>query len=245
MAAGPALSAEDTDLSQWTRKVLKEKSPQIDALLARKIAIIHKLEANTKPQIAKLPFTLPGAPARDGYFIAPSHLDFDVAFGLNYPYQKKRQIKVETWLKLVRQYLSPGLVIVNDPKAKTWNIVAGDSPSDNLLSGRAPTKSRKVSFTKLRGFLTKVYGFEGIVIDRRGNQLLALVIPSKLHKSSQATLIKNSEAKLTISKRDKRVDGILQLREFNPKLSTASFDMLFRKTSTPIPFGTKLFIQKK
>lgn len=245
LASADGLANGSSELAQWTQKVLKEKSAEIDQLLARKVTIIHRLEADKKPSFAKLPFALPGQPAKDGYFVAPSHLDFDAAFGLNYPYEKKLKMPVETWLTLVRQYLDPGMLIVSDQKTKKWSIVKGKVPDDDDLSGRAPTKSRKVSFAKLRRFLNKVYGFEGIVIDRRDNKLLALVLPATLHKSSQAMLIKDSEAKLTISKKDKRVDGILQLRDFDAGLSTASFDMLFRKTSTPIPFGTKLFIQKK
>lgn len=245
LASADAFANGSSELAQWTHKVLKEKKAEIDQLLAHKVTIIHKLEADKKPSFAKLPFALPGQPAKDGYFSAPMHLDFDAAFGLNYPYEKKRKMPVETWLKLVRQYLEPGMIIVADQKAKSWSIVKGKAPDDDDLKGRAPTKSRKVSFKKLRSFLNKVYGFEGIVIDRRDNKLLALVLPATLHKSSQATLIKDSEGKLTISKKDKRVDGILQLRDFDAGLSTASFDMLFRKTSTPIPFGTKLFIQKK
>lgn len=245
-AQAQAQARRGGELRAWTEKVLREKEADINKVLARKVVVIHRLVADKKPVFARLPFAMPKATApKDGYFEAPHSLEFDAAFGLNYPYQRKRSISVETWLKLIRSYLDPGLLIVNDSKEKQWSIRQGEDFSEELLASKAPSTKRKVSFKRLRQFLVKVYGFEGIVIDRRGSKILALVLPPALNKSSQATLIKDSEDKLTISKRDKRVDGILQLRDFDPKLGTAIFSMVFRKKSTPIPFGTKLFIQKR
>lgn len=233
-----------SQLAGWSKKILAEKGDQINQMLGRDVVIIHSLVANKKPKFAKLPFTQ-GSTKHDGYFRSRHTLDFDVAFGLNYPYVKKRQMPVEKWLKLIRSYLEPSMLIYNDRKEGQWKVLEGDSLDDDAFASKAPTKSRKVSYKKLRSFLVKLYGFEGIVIDRRGDAILALVLPSALKKGSQATLIKDSEEKRSISSRDKRVDGILQLTDFNKKTSTAIFRMVFRKKSTPIPFGTKLFIQKR
>lgn len=233
-----------SQLASWSKKVMAEKGDQINRILGRDVVIIHSLAANKKPKFAKLPFTR-GKSKHDGYFRSRHSLDFDAAFGLNYPYVKKRQMPVDKWLKLIRSYLQPSMLIYNDRKEGQWKILEGDSLNGNTFSSKAPTKSRKVSYKKLRSFLVKLYGFEGIVIDRRGDAILALVLPSALKKGSQATLIKDSEEKRSISTRDKRVDGILQLSDFDKKTSTAIFRMVFRKKSTPIPFGTKLFIQKR
>lgn len=232
------------ELKSWSKKILREKKNEINRILGKNVVIVHKLVANKKPSFARLPFAAPNT-KRDGYFASPHPFDFDANFVLNYPYTKKKQVPVETWLQLIRTYLSPDMLIYNDRKAGDWRILEGDALDDDLFVAKAPTKSRKVSYSKLRSYLVKVYGFEGVVIDRRDDAILALVLPASIRKGSQATLIKDSEDKRTISKKDKRVDGILQLTEFDKASSTAIFKMVFRKKSTPIPFGTKLFIQKK
>lgn len=227
-------------IGPWFDEVIKITNQELNKIVPPKIVAIMDIKKNIRPKFHDL---YSAKIKKDPYFYSVNKRNFDVQYGLNHPYEKNKTVLEDEWLEYINKYLTPGLLVLAPRKSKNWAILTENSLVNSALEAKSSTS--KISYSSLRSLLTKVYGYDGIVIAQENDFLLAFVIKPDLKKDSQATILKNSSNMNIFKESDRQIDGLLQMDSYLPEKSVAVFNIILRKSDTPIPWGTKLFIEKK
>ena len=99
-------------------------------------------------------------------------------------------------------------LIVGGPKSKRWTFykLKENGSLAKIYKASAP---KKLELSSLKNWLRKKLGYDGIVLARQGNFILAGLMSRAKNKNIQALLLKNSKGKLYI--RGKKGAALLQL----------------------------------
>ena len=133
--------------------------------------------------------------------------------------------------------------VVLAPEKGEWQVIRPDGAKRTILStGQAPKSTANEDLIE---WLFISLGWDGIVLDQKGNYLLVgSTSKSMSFPQIQALAVNDSTAKIVLKANERIGAGLLSLRE--TKMGVGIFDIVFLGQGiTSIPIGTKLVIEKK
>lgn len=143
----------------------------------------------------------------------------------------------------VAMSLTKADMIIHSPKIGDWSVylVKGDRKKP-FAKGAPPTSTKEED---LVGWLTSILGWDGVVLDQRGHQLLVGSTSKILSQPQlQALAVEGSSTKVALNQNERKGSGLLSLVYFKGGIGV--FDIVFLGQGVKeIPVGTKLVIEKK
>jgi hypothetical protein len=139
--------------------------------------------------------------------------------------------------------LSRADLIVLSPKVGDWSVFLAKGDRKKPVAKGAPPIGAKEE--DLAGWLTSILGWDGVVLEQRGHQLLVGSTLKILSQPQlQALAVDGSASKFGLNENERKGSGLLSL--VYSKSGIGVFDIVFLGQGVKeIPAGTKLVIEKK
>ena len=133
--------------------------------------------------------------------------------------------------------------VVMAPEKGDWQLIRPDGAKRAVLYSGQPPKSS--SNEDLIDWLFGSLGWDGIVLDQKGDYILVGATSKAMSfPQIQALAVNNSMSKIVLKTNERIGAGLLSLRQ--SKVGVGIFDVVFLGQGiTSIPIGTKLLIEKK
>ena len=139
--------------------------------------------------------------------------------------------------------LSRADLIVHAPKVGDWSVFLAKGDRKKPVAKGAPPVGNKED--DLAAWLTTILGWDGVVLEQRGHQLLVGSTSRILSQPQlQALAVEGSASKIGLNQNERKGSGLLSL--IYAKAGIGVFDIVFLGQGVKeIPVGTKLVIEKK
>ncbi|MGE0175261.1 MAG: hypothetical protein AB7T49_20930 [Oligoflexales bacterium] len=231
-----AAAQESPDPDAWFKKWRDTKSKS--GIFPHRIMVLRSLKQGAQPkfmEIDKLPdfgFIEPTAPEQVETFLLlnerPPNLE---------PLEEQKNITPADWVGMLFE-VSGGDTIAYYDGAK-WNfqgVVKGKPRSFFAIKG-----PEFVTFSEFYDFMAKSIGYDGVVLDVDGQNLLIGSFTPLIKENTQALVIQNSAGRFRLKGKNKEGAALVELVK---KGTTASVFKVLLKGKTKTRLGSKLIIEK-
>ena len=230
----PVASAANSDVpvfDAWVAEASKKAG-----VLPRSVVFVRSLGETPGSELRFLPLDTE-AFNKLSFISAANGINADWDFKLN-----KRKFAGMDRLAAVVALTGADCVVIA-PEKGDWQLIRPDGAKRAVLfAGQAPKSAGNEDLIE---WLFTGLGWDGIVLDQKGNYVLVgSTAKSMSFPQIQALAVDNSSAKIILKANERIGAGLLSLRE--AKMGVGIFDVVFLGQGiTSIPVGTKLVIEKK
>ena len=231
-AAAAAADRSTPALAPWVKEVADR-----EVGVPRRLVFLRGLPAEDGDDLTFLP-VVDADFNRAGFFqtVSTAHAAWD--FKLN------RQVLAAQEVGPMLRTLTAAEILVMTPPSEPWSVTVlrGGGRSDKALTARPPKSQAPAA---LVAWVHDLLGWDGIVLDQKGDYLLVAAPAALLQESGlQALAVRDSHRRFGLSPAERRGAGLLSMVE--AKGAMAIFEIVFLGQGTKaLPAGTKLLIQKK